>query len=356
MSRKINKDSATALRRAAPPARPATMQTVARMAGVSAMTVSRALKRDASVSGETRDRILEIVARIGYVPDATARVFATRRSGFVAALVPSLNNSNFADTVRGMTDAFDAAGLQMLLGDTQYSLDREENLIGAFLERRPEAIVLTGGVHSKRTRSLLDSADVPVVETWDLPAHPVGDVVGFSNEAAGAEMVRYLHARGRRRLGFIGGETNFDTRGAERRAGFVKAAKALRLLGDRIVLTGEPPVSMAQGAEALERMLARWPDVDAIVCVSDLSAFGVLAECQRRGVAVPERIAIAGFGDFEVARCCHPRLTTISVDGGEIGRRAAQAALAAIDARRKGETRNPQRVEIAFRVVARETG
>lgn len=336
-------------------ARPFTMQAVARMAGVSAMTVSRALKRNASVSVETRDRILEIVNRLGYVPDATARVFATRRSGFVAALVPSLNNSNFADTVRGMTDAFDAAGVQMLLGDTQYSLEREEDLIRAFLERRPEAIVLTGGVHSNAARALLANADIPVVETWDLPAQPLGDVVGFSNEEAGAEMFRYLHGRGHRRIGFIGGKTTFDTRGAERRKGFVKAAKALRVRGDQIVLTGEPPVSMAQGAEALEQMLLRWPDVDAIACVSDLSAFGVLAECQRRGIGVPQRIAIAGFGDFEVARCCHPRLTTIAVDGGGIGRLAASAALAAVEARQRGEKREPETVEVAFRVVARET-
>ena len=339
----------------ASPAR-ATMQTVARLAGVSAMTVSRALKRDASVSEETRDRVLEVVGRIGYVPDATARVFGTRRSGFVAALAPSLNNSNFADTVRGMTEIFDAAGLQMLLGDTQYSLQREENLIRAFLERRPEAILLTGGVHSEGTRALLAHADVPLVETWDLPKHPLGDVVGFSNEEAGAAMVRYLYARGRRRLGFIGGKTHFDTRGAERRAGFRKAAKKLRLPSDRIVLAGEPPITMGQGAEALDEMLLRWPDVDAVVCVSDLSAFGVLAQCQRRGVAVPERLAIAGFGDFDVSRCCHPRLTTIAVDAADIGRRAASAALAAIDARQKSEARAPETVEIAFRVVARETG
>lgn len=359
MGRKASTRSLKAPRRSAvnpvSPARPVTMQTVARMAGVSAMTVSRALKHDASVSEETRGRVLEIIKRIGYVPDASARVFATRRSGFVAALVPSLNNSNFADTVRGMTDTFDAARLQMLLGDTQYSLDREEDLIRAFLERRPEAIILTGGVHSERTRSLLAGADAPIVETWDLPADPLGDVVGFSNEAAGAAMVRYLHARGRRRLGFIGGKTQFDTRGAERRAGFRKATKALRLPSSRIVLVGEPPVSMAHAAEALDQMLARWPDVDAIVCVSDLSAFGVLAECQRRGIAVPDTIAIAGFGDFEVARYCHPRLTTIAVDGFEIGRRAAGAALAAIDARQRGEKRKPETVEIPFRVVARET-
>jgi LacI family gluconate utilization system Gnt-I transcriptional repressor len=337
------------------PAGGVTMQTVARMAGVSAMTVSRALKSDASISEETRDRVLEIIRRVGYVPDATARVFATRRSGFVAALVPSLNNSNFADTVHGMSEVFDAAGLQMLLGDTEYSLSREEDLIRAFLQRRPEAIVLTGGAHSEGARRLIAIADIPTVETWDLPKAPLGDVVGFSNEEAGSAIVRYMHDRGRRRIGFVGGKTNFDTRGTQRRAGFKKAARALRLPSDRIVLAGRSPVSMAQGAEALEAMLACWPDVDAIVCVSDLSAFGVLAECQRRGIDVPGDIAIAGFGDFEVARCCHPRLTTIAVDCADIGRKAAAQALNALEARNRNEPREPETTRIEFRVVARET-
>lgn len=331
------------------------MQTLAKMAGVSAMTVSRALKREAVVSKETRDRILEIVKDTGYVPDATARVFATRRSGFVAALVPSLNNSNFADTVRGMSEVFDGVGLQMLLGDTEYSLSREEDLVRAFLQRRPEAIILTGGVHTVRARTLLARADIPVVETWDLPKRPLGDVVGFSNKEAGAAMVRYLHERGRRCIGFIGGQTNRDTRGAERREGFEQAVRKLRLPPGRIIATGKPPVSMAQGAEALHAMLKAWPEVDAIVCVSDLSAFGVLAECQRRGVDVPGRIAIAGFGDFEVARCCHPRLSTIAVDCASIGRRAAEAALAAVEARNRGHPRQPETARIEFRVVARET-
>jgi LacI family transcriptional regulator, gluconate utilization system Gnt-I transcriptional repressor len=337
------------------PPGPVTMHTVAKMAGVSAMTVSRALKSDSAVAKDTRDRILEIVRQVGYVPDASARVFATRRSGFIAALVPSLNNSNFADTVHGMSEVFDAEGLQMLIGDTEYSLQREEDLIWAFLQRRPEAIILTGGVHSDRSRELLASADVPIVETWDLPDHPLGDVVGFSNREAGAAMVRYLYERGRRKIGFIGGKTSFDTRGAARRAGFKQATRSLRLPSDRVVLVGTPPVTMAQGAEALAAMLDRWPDVDAVVCVSDLSAFGVLAECQRRGVDVPKRLASAGFGDFDVARCCHPRLTTIAVDCAAIGRSAAEAALAALDARNKGAPRAPQTLTVPFRVVARET-
>jgi LacI family gluconate utilization system Gnt-I transcriptional repressor len=102
-------------------------------------------------------------------------------------------------------------------------------------------------------------------------------------------------------------------------------------------------------------MLKQWPEVDAILCVSDLSAFGVLMECQRRGVVVPQRLAIAGFGDFEVARCCHPRLTTIAVDCQGIGRRAAEIVLSALQAKKSGEVLPPETVVMPFEVVARET-
>ena len=263
------------------------MQTIAELAGVSAMTVSRALKADALVARETRERVLAVVRRTGYLPDATARVFATRRSGFVAVLMPALNHSNFADTLHGMSEVFDAAGLQILLGDTRYMLSREESLIAALLQRRPEAIVLTGGVHTARSRAMLANAGIPIVETWDLPTEPLGSVVGFSNREAGAAMARYLHARGRRRIGYIGGATNRDARGAQRRSGFLAAMRELGLPRGRTVGVGKPPSSMSQGAEGLELMLSQWPDTDAIVCVSDLLAFGVLSECQRRGIEVP---------------------------------------------------------------------
>lgn len=332
-----------------------TMQRIAELAGVSAMTVSRALKSDAKVSKETRERVLEVVRRTGYIPDATARVFASGRSGFVAVLVPSINNSNFADTTLGMTAALEKAGLQILLGDTGYSVEREEHLISALLQRRPEAIVLTGGAHTAAARLQLAGADIPIVETWDLPKAPLGHVVGFSNAAAGRAMVRYLHERGYRRIGFIGGTTKRDTRGSERRAGYVQAAKELGLPEGRIVSFGKPPVSIEQGGEALGLMLQQWPDTDAIVCVSDLSAFGVLMECHRRGVKVPGDVAIAGFGDFDVARCAWPRLTTIAVDCVGIGERTAEIVLSALKARHLGKALAPVRVAMEFKVVARET-
>jgi LacI family transcriptional regulator, gluconate utilization system Gnt-I transcriptional repressor len=332
-----------------------TMQTVARLAGVSAMTVSRALRSESLVSRDTRERVLEIVRETGYVPDASARVFASRRSGFVAALVPSLNNSNFAETVHAMADVFDRVGLQMLLGDTQYSVSREESLIATFLQRRPEAILLTGGFHTPAAKEMLKRADIPIVETWETPARPLGHVVGFSNKRAGAEMARYLYARGRRRIAFVGSGADRDRRGFERRAGYLQAVAELGLPQGRVVRIGAPPAAMGHGAEALARVLEAWPDTDGIVCVSDLQAFGVLSECQRRGIQAPEQIALIGFGDFEVGRFCHPRLTTIGIDCAAIGRIAAETVVGSIEAGDRGEPFRRTRHVATFSVIARET-
>jgi LacI family gluconate utilization system Gnt-I transcriptional repressor len=121
------------------------------------------------------------------------------------------------------------------------------------------------------------------------------------------------------------------------------------------VSVGKPAASMEHGADALNIMLQRWPDTDAIVCVSDLSAFGALAESQRRGIAVPGVLALVGFGDFEVARCSHPRLTTMAIDCREIGKRAAEIVLCSLDDRKHGKTMAPSRTVVSFHVVERET-
>lgn len=334
---------------------PPKMTDVAKRAGVSAMTVSRALKADGAVSAETRARILQAVEELGYVLDQTAGTLSSKRSGFVAALIPSLNNSNFSDTARGIERALEEGGLQLLLGATDYERAKEERLVEAMLRRRPEGIIATGSDHSPRVRRLLASAGVPVVETWDLPAEPIDHVVGFSNAAAMAAMVRRLHERGYREIGFMGGMSPRDSRGVDRQRGYEAAVAELGLPRGRIITHGEPPITMAQGGEALQRMMAAWPSVDAVICVADLSAFGALTECQRRGWAVPGRLAIAGFGDFEVARYCHPSITTVSVDPEGIGFAAGSLILRSIAAARGGTRLPPQRIETPFSIIERGT-
>ncbi len=332
-----------------------TMLDVARLSGVSSMTVSRALRDGASIAPETRARIMRAVEDLGYVLDQSAGSLSSKRTGFVAALVPSLNNSNFADTARGLTDALAGSGLQLLLAYTDYSVETEESLIETMLRRRPEAIVVTGGRHTARGRRLLEQSGIPVVETWDVPATPVHHVVGFSNAEASATLVRHLHGKGYRKIAFIGGTTNRDTRGADRRAGYERAMANLGLKESRVISFGTPPISMKQGGEAVARLVEQWPEVEAAICVSDLSAFGALVECQRRGWLVPDRIAIAGFGDFEISRHCYPSITTVGVHCHDIGSRAGALLLRAIEGERCDQPIAAETILTDFEVIDRES-
>lgn len=323
--------------------RAVTMKDVAQKAGVSVMTVSRAFKQHASVGEETRKRILKIAEDLGYVFDSNAATFRSQRTGFVAVAIPSINNANFADTVGALSEVLKDADLQVLLGYSNYDIHEEEGIVEQFLKRRPEAIVLTGGRHTERTRRLLDRANIPVIETWDLPENPIDHVVGFSNAATMHDLVRHLVSSGRTRIAFIGGDTDGDTRGADRRRGFIRAMEEQGLSAERLIGAGAPPISMREGADAMALLLENHPDTQAVICVSDLSAFGALTECARKGVKVPEDIAVAGFGAYDISSICVPTLTTIDPQPLEIGEKTGQLIVSLL---RGGETVSQARIGI----------
>ncbi|VWB26875.1 LacI family transcription regulator [Burkholderia latens] len=330
------------------------MSDVARLAGVSKMTVSRVLAGH-SVAADTRERVCRAIEQLGYVADAAAGALSSGRSEFVAVLVPSLSSSNFSDTVRGLTDALEPHGLQLLLGDTDYDLEREERLVRSMLRHQPRCIALTGAQHTDATRKLLERSAIPVVEMWDLPTRPIDTAVGFSNVRAARAMVRHLAERGYRRIGFLGGASELDRRGLDRLKGYQAEIKALGLCAPRVVRLGESPITMSHGGPAMAAMLEQWPDTDAVMCVSDMSAFGAIMECHRRGLSVPADVAVAGFGNFEVASCCHPTITTVSVDAYGIGLHTGEALLGALQRRDDGEPVESRCIRIDYTIVARES-
>ncbi|MGQ7844679.1 LacI family DNA-binding transcriptional regulator [Granulosicoccus sp. 3-233] len=329
------------------------MQDIADAAGVSKMTVSRALRNDEYVSARTRARIQAVIDRMGYVPDQNAAGFATGRSGFVATLIPSIEHSIFASTLRGITDILGEQGLLPLLGDTDYRLDREELLIETLLKRRPEGMIVTGGKHTERARKLLQHAGIPVVEMWDVPEQPIADSVGFSNHEAGRTMARHLKDRGYRNLAFIGAAAGDDTRGAARRQGFLDAVIELGLNPARVVTFDKPPITTEQGGQAMTQLLNQSPEVDAVFCVSDPSAVGAIMQCHRLGLRVPDDIAIAGFGDFEIARASFPSITTISCDWRALGEAAARQIIERLKAGDK--TLSVSTTLMTFSLVHRES-
>ena len=326
------------------------MRDVARVVGKSPMTVSRALRGDTTVSAKTRALVRECADEMGYVYDSTAQVFRTQKSGFVAVTVPSINNANFAETFRGLSDGLEGTGMQLLLGSTNYSVDKELEIVRQMLARNPEAIVLTGGYHLPQTRGLLEKTQIPVIEIWDLATDPLGHVVGFSNAEAMSKIVNELAQNGRRKLAFIGASAGSDMRGSARRDSVIAAAHALGLPEVWVIDAGAAPVSMRHGAQAVKDLGQAVKGFDALVCVSDPVAFGALNECRRLGISVPQDIAITGFGNFDVATVSSPRITTVNVHANEIGRKVA-GVLADIFS---GQS-DAQRIDVGSTLVRGET-
>lgn len=320
------------------------------------MTVSRVLAAPEKVAPKTRQRVLEAVEQLGYVPDHNAGSLSSSRSKFVSLILPTLTNSNFADTAQGLTESLDPHGYRPLIGYSSYNLEREEELIRAMLARRPDAFVLVGGIHSKAATLLLHRSRVPVVETWDLPQPPIDTAIGYSNFEAGRLAAQYLLSLGHRRLGALGAledQPKRDFRGEQRLAGFAAALREAGLDGDCVIRLDAPPLSFTQGARAMRHLLQQHPDREAVFVVSDLSGVGAVMECHRQGIGVPEQMSIIGFGNFEAGAQCYPSLTTISVDAQGIGRRTGKYLMSLLAG--DGETRDGLSLDLGFELLVRDS-
>jgi len=324
----------------------ATMEDVAQAAGVSRMTVSRALRNNGSVTEKTRERILVAVEKMNYVPDQMAGSLSTKRSGFIATLVPSINNVHYGKMVQTLTEQLESTGLQLLLGHTDYSALREESLVESLLRRRPEAIVLPFDGHSKKTTTLLKNAQIPVIQLWEIPAKPIGYTIGFSNEQVAHNMTEELIGLGYRNIAFLC-ETNDEwTRGSARRAGFKRAMESAGLSGHRMIRFGAPPMSIKDGYFVGKRLSEYYNDIDCVFCVSDAPAYGVISSLKEQGVNVPDDIGVAGFGDFEVSRYSDPTITTVQFDASEVGRLTADLIIKLLDSE-VSVKKLPKRMEIS---------
>jgi LacI family gluconate utilization system Gnt-I transcriptional repressor len=332
-----------------------TIRDVSRLADVSRMTVSRVLSDPRAVSPDTAERVHRAILDLGYVPDRTAGSLASRRTGFIGLMLPTLTNANFSSVAHGMTEVLREANFHLLIGYTDYDIVEEETQIRSMLARRPEALALTGAVHTRAASTMLLRADIPIVEVADLQPGSVHHSVGFSNYQVGRMAAQYLLKRGLRRIGAVGGECDAkiaDYRGEERIRGFEDELKIAGISSDLVIRQGHIPVSYSHGAEAIATLLGRYPAVEGVFAVSDLAAVGVILECQRRKISVPDQLSVIGFGDFEIASEIVPKLTTIHVDFYELGRRTGRLLLDTLSGRRTG---GREIVDVGLSLVERES-
>lgn len=329
--------------KSSPSARSVTLRDVARAAGVSLITASRALGNPGLVSPATIERVQQAVQATGYVPNLLAGGLKSRRSMTVGVLLPVLSVAQFLPTVQVLTEELDAAGYQVILGQTGYDHAREAALLDTMVGRRVDGLVVAGLLREGPAAVRLRRAGIPVVETWDLSEEPLDMLVGFSHREVGAAVARLFLARGWQRIGIASGD---DERARTRRGGFLAAVG--RELPTAFV---KAPSNMGLGRSALAELLQQQPGLRAVACSSDMLAQGVLAEAQARGLRVPQDLAVVGFGDADFAAQLVPSLSTVRIAGADIGRRAAALILA----RCRGETVAEPRVDVGFTLVERQS-
>lgn len=323
------------------------MSDVAMAAGVSQMTVSNCFKYPEKVVPKTRRRVMEVAARLGYVPNLIAGNLASGRSKVVAAITPSIQNSNFAGMIMGLERELEAQGYHLIVSVVE-ATGSEYNAVRALIGRRVDGIVLTGVDRDEATRRLLEQAGVPTVETWDLDGPFVDMGVGFSTRDAAREATRLLIDEGLRRIGVAGYETVGNRRFHERLRGFSEAMAAAGL-PDNLVASVPGRSGFAGGRMALEELLAREPGLEGIFCFTDVLAAGVIFDCIRRGWPVPERLAVVGYGDYEIAAELPPGLTTVRTPGDKIGEDAARMIMA----RCSGTEIESRVVDVGYSLVRR---
>jgi LacI family gluconate utilization system Gnt-I transcriptional repressor len=325
-----------------------TIREVARLTGLSAITVSRALRGEPSVRPATRERVREVAERHGYMPNLVAGTLASNRSRVIGVIIPTLLDSIFASTVEGIGRVLQRRNYEFILGSSGYDLHAEERIVRTFLHRRVDGFIVPALGHAAPTRGLLETSRLPVVEIGNLPHHPIGSVVGFSNEQASYAATEHLIAGGRRNLAYIGGIGGNNANGRDGVAGFRRCLAGHGLEpNERLVI--EIDYTPRAALPAVDRLAAALGEFDGLVVGGELWSPIILLELARRGVAVPDDVTVIGLGEVEHADFFPTALSTIVFPRERAGEVAAELVVQLCE-----NERTPPRVwDLGFELYVR---
>lgn len=326
------------------------LQEVAEAAGVSTITVSRCISNPDRVSQKTRDHVLKIANRMGYIPNRLASSLASARSMVIGVVVPTIANPIHGMVLQGASDILEPAGYQILLGNSHFSKKSEFELVRTFLGHRVDGMLLTGRDHSQDCLDLLARSGTPMVEMFDHNPAPPDMAVGSSNFDAGAALGQYLIDRGRRHFAYVGHTGLDDSRMNARLQGLAQACQHSGLTPPRHYEIASDP-GTGSGGEVVTTILHEAPQTDAVVFAGHQVAVGAIRYAMGLGIAVPAQIAIAAFGDSPIAQWITPSLTTVRFPVRENGIEAGKLLLG----RLQGKQYKQRSIRLGFEILSRDS-
>jgi LacI family transcriptional regulator len=327
-----------------------TINQVAKMAGVSTATVSRALNKPNTVSEAVKKKIERIIKKIGYIPNAGARSLMLKRTGSIGVIVPTLDNAIFAQGLEEFQRQLSQSGFQMLVASTNYDPEIENQQMRNLLLQGVEGIAMFGSSQKLELIRLLRTRKLPYIHIGTLDTPLNGYAAGFDNKKAIQLGVEYLVQVGHRNFGMIAGKTENNDRARDRVDGVVELLKRNRISLKKESII-EVPYQIQDARIALKKLLQINPKISAVVCGNDVLAIGALLEAQSQGIKIPHQCSILGFDNLELSRHIQPSLSTIHIDAIGMWSKAAHHLMSQIN----GINRLPRKILADVSLVIRDS-
>jgi LacI family transcriptional regulator len=325
------------------------LRDVARVAGVSTATVSRAMNSPNTVSEELRARVASVVRHLGWVPHGAARALATKRTGTIGAVFPTLTHGDFARAIQALQSELSKTGRTLLLACSEYDLEQEYVQVRKLIERGVDAVLLVGEAHHRDLSDLLQKNRIPYVNTFVYNPATHGTCVGPDNRKALYELTSYLIKLGHREFGVVAQTTQNNDR-AEARLQGIRDALAERAIAIQPRHFVQGFWGINEGRQLFRRLLVEKPWPTAVICGNAYLTVGALLESQVMGISVPDEMSIVGYDDIEIMSELPIPLTTVRVLSDEVGRRAARLLVAKLEDHDAGEN-----LECAAEIVVRQS-
>jgi DNA-binding LacI/PurR family transcriptional regulator len=326
---------------------------LARQAGVSAPTVSRALRGHGRVSDATRRRILQLAQELGYTPSLLARGLVTQRSFCVGLVVTTFADPFHSEVAQGVEEEARQHHYSLFLASTGVDPARELEVVRTFQGRQVDGIIVSASRAGNRHAELLQETGIPLVL---VNTHVAGDniySIAHDDYAGGTLLLHHLLERGRRRIAYVGNERGVQTDVERRRAW----RETLAAAGIEATVTASGPNGRLQGGviageRVLEAAFAVWGSPpDAIYCYNDTMAIGVMSVLRNHELRVPQDVAVTGFDDIDVAGFLAPPLTTVRQPRRQMGAEAMKVLLALING--EMDPAHPQRKIMQGELIVR---
>jgi LacI family transcriptional regulator len=329
-----------------PPTR-SSAKDVARLAGVSTATVSRALNLPDQVDPETLERVRDAIDKLRYVPHGAARALRSQRTQMIGAVVPSFDYALYARTTSALQRALDERGYSLVLAAHHYDLATEVRVTEQLIRHGVDAFAFVGIDHDPALFRLLDDYGRPYVLTWGVDPTARHPSIGFDNHAAAFAITRYLLSLGHRRFGLVSAPLPGNDRARERGAG-MRAALAVHGLALDPRHVRHAAISLDSAKAAMTDILAQGERPTAVVATNDVFAVGAMLACREAGVRIPDDLSITGVDNTDLGATQTPPLTSVRTPIVEIG----SAAALQLVARLEGD-RPPLQQVLPFELVVR---